>query len=162
MVPFHPVVKVKMFGARWGFHIYPSIAKSLVPLEIFSECIPIWQEPWESGIISRLHPRLEFCWKSLSKYSLVLDVSSPFNRHSVLSSLKVGATPSHGLDILRNSLSTFSRLRKFKLAFSNHQSHDLTSEFCETVPELCRFDVWQESCLTLEEVTLFGVTLKKA
>ncbi|KDN42282.1 hypothetical protein RSAG8_06949, partial [Rhizoctonia solani AG-8 WAC10335] len=80
---------------------------------------------------------------------------------SVVSFLKERVPPSYGLDIIRNSLSTFSALRKFNLLFSKPGSHDLTSGFCETVPELSRFDVWQKSCPSLEEVTIFGITLKK-
>ncbi|KDN42274.1 hypothetical protein RSAG8_06941, partial [Rhizoctonia solani AG-8 WAC10335] len=63
--------------------------------------------------------------------------------------------------VVDHFLSTFSALRKFNLMFSKPGSHDFTSGFCETVPELSRFDVWQKSCPSLEEVTIFGITLKK-
>ncbi|KDN33418.1 hypothetical protein RSAG8_13488, partial [Rhizoctonia solani AG-8 WAC10335] len=122
----------------------------------------VTEKPWESGIVLRCLPSLDFCRKSLSEYSLALQFSLPYNRRSVLSLLKGRVAPSHGLEIIRTSLSTFSALRTFSLDFHDLHRADVTSEFCETVPELSRFDVWQESCPTLEEVRLFGIiSLKK-
>ncbi|EUC62858.1 hypothetical protein RSOL_460170 [Rhizoctonia solani AG-3 Rhs1AP] len=123
MVPYHPVTKINVSGVHRDFDIHEMIAKSLVPLESLTECIGLSGQPWESGIVSRCFPSLEFCWISLSEYSLRFHLAGPqFYRRSVLSLLKERDTPSYGLDIIRNGLSVFSALRKFKpqLLLSQH------------------------------------------
>ncbi|KDN33862.1 hypothetical protein RSAG8_13043, partial [Rhizoctonia solani AG-8 WAC10335] len=161
MVPLHPVTEVTLSGVQRNLDVHEKISQSLAPLDSLSESIRLTEKPWESVIVSRCLPSLGFCWKSLSEYSLSLEVSSQFDQNSVLSFLKERVAPSHGLEIIRTSLSTFSALRILRLNFYPIHLFDLTSEFCETIPELSRFDVWKESCPTLEEVRLFGlITLK--
>ncbi|KAL5634312.1 hypothetical protein ACGC1H_002400 [Rhizoctonia solani] len=160
LVPHHPVANLTFFEVLQGFEVHKEVAKSLVPLECLTEHIELREHPWDSEIASKCFSSLDFCWSSLNNYSLQLSPRTPkLDDQSALSFLKQRGTRSHGLDVLRNRLSAFTVLRKFSLGFYYHKRHDLTPEFCKTVPELSRFDLWQESCPSLEEVTLFGVTL---
>ncbi|CAE6512938.1 unnamed protein product [Rhizoctonia solani] len=162
MVPHHPVSEITLFETHRDTEIHKEIAKSSVPLKRLAECVEISEQPWESGLVLRWLPSLEFCWRSLSEYSLEID---PFPQRdfpcSICSFLKEREAPSYGLDALRNSLSAFSVLKKFNFNFRNDSLYDLTPEFCQTVPELSRFDVWQESCPSLVEVSLFKIILKE-
>ncbi|EUC62867.1 hypothetical protein RSOL_460560 [Rhizoctonia solani AG-3 Rhs1AP] len=160
LVPDHPVANLTLFEVLRSVQVHKEIGKSLVPLKRLTEHIELREQPWDSEIVSKCFPSLDFCWGSLSSYSLQLTPRSPeLDDHSALSFLKQRGTRWHGLEVLRKKLSAFTALRKFNLSFYYHKYHDLTPEFCQTVPELSRFDVWEESCPSLEEVTLFGVTL---
>ncbi|CAE6464180.1 unnamed protein product [Rhizoctonia solani] len=160
MVPHHPVSEISLCETYRDTEIHKEIAKSSVPLKRLAECIEIWEQPWESGLVLRWLPSLEFCWRSLSEYSLDID---PFPQRdfprSIYDFLKERDAPSYGLDVLRNSLSAFSVLKKFKFKFRDDGFYDLTSEFRQTVPELSRLDVWQDSCPSLVEVSVFKIIL---
>ncbi|CAE6541387.1 unnamed protein product [Rhizoctonia solani] len=90
-------------------------------------------------------------------YAAIPEIDSP---SIVLFFKERGTGPSYGLSTLRNGLSAFTALRKFSLSLPSYNQSTITPEFCRTVPELSRLEVWQESCPSLEEVTLFGVILK--
>ncbi|CAE6454327.1 unnamed protein product [Rhizoctonia solani] len=136
-----------------------------MPLEIFEDYIRLRGLPWESGIVSQWFPSLGFCRNSLRQYKLRVNGVPPQSEISHLSAqsaLEARGGSSCGLDVLRNGLSMFSALRKFSLDGDFLGNRPLTPEFCAAVPELSRFDLWQESCPSLEEVNIFGVTLRKA
>ncbi|KDN42269.1 hypothetical protein RSAG8_06936, partial [Rhizoctonia solani AG-8 WAC10335] len=78
---------------------------------------------------------------------------------SALTLLKTPHNASRGLEKLRESLSAFSKLRKFRLELELCEDHELTAEFIGAVPELSQFDPWKESCPKLEEINLFGISL---
>ncbi|KAL5634321.1 hypothetical protein ACGC1H_002408 [Rhizoctonia solani] len=163
IVPHRPVAYVHIIETLHDLEVHREIAKSLVPLKHLTERIELWEYPWESGIVSRCLPSLKFCWYSLTTYSLQISGNFPGSglpKAELL--LKERDTPSHGLEILRNSLSTFTTLKKFSLIYWDYSPQRFSPEFCRAIPELSRFDVWQESCPSLEEVTLFRITLKKA
>ncbi|CAE6416329.1 unnamed protein product [Rhizoctonia solani] len=162
LLPYHPVTRVQVFGLLRDPEVHKQIAKSLAPLESLSECIALSEHPWESGIISQWLPSLEFCRSSLSEYSLDMYTVNPeIDSPSIILFFKErGSGPPYGLYTLRNGLSAFTTLRKFSLDLPSYNQSTLTPEFCRTVPELSRLEVWQESCPSLEEVKLFGVILK--
>ncbi|CAE6482544.1 unnamed protein product [Rhizoctonia solani] len=161
LVPHHPVTSVSLFHSHKDFEFHNEIAKSLTPLGRLSECIQLWEVPWETGIVSRCFPSLEFCKGSLREFSLeIVPADYRLIEHSVLRFLKNRGDSSYGLANIRNSLSVFSALKKFSLNFHTDWYNDLTAEFCTTVPELSQIDVWRNSCPELQEIILFGITLR--
>ncbi|CAE6450321.1 unnamed protein product, partial [Rhizoctonia solani] len=164
LVPHRPVTSVRVLGDQWNLGVHKAVSKSLMPLESFRDYIRLRDLPWESGIVSRWFPSLEFCRNSLRQYKIPINGVPPqsaISRLSLQPALEKRGGLSCGLDVLRNGLSMFSILRKFSLD-SDYFDKPLTPEFCAAVPELSRFDLWQESCPSLEEVKIFGVTLRKA
>ncbi|KEP50896.1 hypothetical protein V565_071490 [Rhizoctonia solani 123E] len=160
MVPHHPVSSVIIFGTGSKLEVHNQIAKSSAPLQCLREHInlDLWkQQPWGTWVVSQGLASLEFCWTSLTNYTL--DISA--KPESILSLLKESDTPSHGFDVLRRNLSAFIALKRFTLVSFSDRCNDLIRKFRETIPELSRFDVWQESCPSLEEIRLFGITLRK-
>ncbi|EUC62857.1 hypothetical protein RSOL_460160 [Rhizoctonia solani AG-3 Rhs1AP] len=77
MAPHRPVAYVHLIETLQDLKVHREIAKSLVPLEHLNERIELWEQPWESGIVSRCLPSLNFCWDSLSTYSLQICLSRP-------------------------------------------------------------------------------------
>ncbi|KAJ1300052.1 hypothetical protein OPQ81_011172 [Rhizoctonia solani] len=161
LTPHHPVTSISLFQSHKDLDFHKDLAKSSAPLERLSECIQLWEVPWETGIVSRCLPSLEFCQQSLREYSLdIVGTDYRLIQCSVLLFLKNRDDPSYGLSSVKKGLSAFPELEKFRLNFHIDWYNDLTPQFCETVPELSEFGVWKESCPKLQEVTLFGVTLK--
>ncbi|KAG8708511.1 hypothetical protein FRC11_006417 [Ceratobasidium sp. 423] len=119
-------------------------------------------DSWETEILCFFE---EIEWSKESMVELVLKLvhwKLSFDYESLLALLKSSANPSHGFEKLRNQLSEFCSLKKFRLECDwFFRDEILPIEFCNTVPELSQFGLWKESCPLLEEVTIFGVSLRQ-
>jgi hypothetical protein len=67
----------------------------------------------------------------------------------------------HEFELLREQLSVLTALSTFELRCKRLRA-DLTSEFCQAIPELSQFDVWKQTCQALECVSLFGVEIRSS
>ncbi|KAG8793982.1 hypothetical protein FRC12_000946 [Ceratobasidium sp. 428] len=162
LVPNRPVTHITMFRSQGAFDFHTDIAKTSAPLEYLSEHIELRANPWEANIASRCFPTLSFCHQSLIEYSLhvTFDYQYALNELSISRHLGTSKNPSFGFAKIRECLSAFSRLRKFKLQMDWDYKRDLISEFSISIPELSQFERWKESCPTLEEVNIFGLILR--
>ncbi|QRW18581.1 hypothetical protein RhiXN_03505 [Rhizoctonia solani] len=161
--PSRPVASVIIKGHSRNLGTHAELAKSSAPLGYLSECIRVWNHPWEDRIVSHCFPSLEFARESLKEYSLGIFVCgisiklNPSNPGLLLTAEDIA----RGLRSIRDCLSSFSKLRKFSLPLSYRHIDDLPLDLCCNVPGLSRFDWWHELCPSLEEITVFRVTLKK-
>ncbi|CAE7180353.1 unnamed protein product [Rhizoctonia solani] len=156
LVPSRPITSISIsdFQEYTGFH--KILAKSSAPLEYLKERIHLKSFSWGTTIASQCLPSLKFCHTSLIEYSLRIFPKS-YVSNSVLFFLEDDR--SNSLAKIRGALSAFPGLKKFTLSFRSDQFNDLTPQFCESVPELSRFQVWKECCPKLEEVIIFGIRL---
>ncbi|KAG8729215.1 hypothetical protein FRC11_009272, partial [Ceratobasidium sp. 423] len=130
LVPHHPVTSVSLFHSHKDFEFHSEIAKSSAPLERLSECIQLWEIPWETGIVSRCFPSLGFCENSLREYSLeIVPADHRLIEHSVLQFLKNRGDSSYGLANIRDKLWAFPVLKRFCINFHTDWYNDLTPEF---------------------------------
>ncbi|KAG9123800.1 hypothetical protein FRC07_013918 [Ceratobasidium sp. 392] len=83
-------------------------------------------------------------------------------KKSMLWLLEPDKTPSNAFELLRGGLAVFSDLKRFELKPSWAWERKIPPDFKEATPELSRFDLWTESCRSLEEVRLFGTVLRGA
>ncbi|KDN33172.1 hypothetical protein RSAG8_13739, partial [Rhizoctonia solani AG-8 WAC10335] len=160
LVPHRPITSVSILGSQEDFHFHQVLVKSSAPLERLTERVRLEDSPWEAAIVSQCLPSLEFCQTSLTEYSLGIfpdPTSHPLVHNSALYFLEFERQ--NGLAKIRNAITAFSELRKLHLRFRSGQFNDLTSKYCNSVPELSQFRVWKKSCTKLEEVTIFGITL---
>ncbi|KAG8793981.1 hypothetical protein FRC12_000945 [Ceratobasidium sp. 428] len=161
-VPYRPVTSITIFNSQKNFRFHRELANASAPLEYLSENVHVQDIPWERDIVEWCFPTLGFCHQSLREYSLYITFGSYYeNNQSLLESLKLGSHPSYPeFAKIRECLSAFSRLRKFKLHVEWDRRHDLSPEFFSLIPELSQLELWNKSCPTLEEVDVFGFILK--
>ncbi|KAH7332687.1 hypothetical protein B0J17DRAFT_709698 [Rhizoctonia solani] len=70
LIPCRPVTSVSVFDSQEDLSFHEALAKSSAPLKCLAERIQLKDYPWESYIVSRCLPSLEFCQESLVEYSL--------------------------------------------------------------------------------------------
>ncbi|KAG9085737.1 hypothetical protein FS749_004142 [Ceratobasidium sp. UAMH 11750] len=131
--------------------IHEALPQSLAPLTHLTIGVHVPLGDFWDALVLDFLSSIEYSRESLCE--LVLRVHCV----SVQEQLEYRDSPSYGLDDVRNGIASFSKLKKFQLECSHN---DLSPDFCASVPELAQFQLWEESCPTLQEVILFGVNPK--
>ncbi|KAG8733158.1 hypothetical protein FRC12_018962 [Ceratobasidium sp. 428] len=103
---------------------------------------------------------IQFCCETLIELSV--RVFLQYVRHmkrEVAWILEQENTPSDGFSPMRERLTIFSSLKKFRLDPPYTWGCKLSPEVLTSFPELSEPNLWKESCNTLEEVTVFDTVL---